>query len=562
VVNTTGTPYYRRQPLCDVVYWYGLSQGIKDGYLKDLAGSVHAYSFDGNAAAYVEHVVQDFFQQYGGVKLPNGAPAKLAIYFPQTDDLRELRPHVDRALTSVGQSPAICLVNTSDQELTKQADIDAFNALNKPDAPHRVILLVNKGTEGWNCPSLFACALARRLRTSNNFVLQAATRCLRQVPGNTTKARVYLSTDNFGILDRQLQETYGESITDLYRGGQETRRAKIVLRKLDIPPLVVSQTIRTVVTKQGQSRSLALTRPARAGSVTLEQRSYALSEKHATGGVLRQVGDTRTIAAPLDTLDAYSVAVDLAARYRLPLWNVYDEIRRLYSQDDIPLSEVDALGAQIETQTRFYEVREETVDVALALVRPEGFDQETGADGSVCYTAEIVYPKDRETYLARLSEWRDRSGDFGFHYDPYNFDSKPEMSFFEQLLEQLKLKPDEVEDVYFTGALTDPTKTDFYIEYKDGNGKWRRYTPDFIIRKKPGRGRQRGSGRVYLVEIKREHDRHHPIDGEHGRKAAAVRKWEKLNPDRLRYEMIFTDSDTITPDAMKNVRRITEEAES
>jgi hypothetical protein len=30
------------------------------------------------------------------------------------------------------------------------------------------------------------------------------------------KARVYLSTDNFGILDRQLQETYGETIQDLH----------------------------------------------------------------------------------------------------------------------------------------------------------------------------------------------------------------------------------------------------------------------------------------------------------------------------------------------------------
>ena len=81
-----------------------------------------------------------------------------------------------------------------------------------------------KGTEGWNCPSLFACALARKLKTSNNFVLQAATRCLRQVPGNTTKARVYLSKENYGILDQQLQETYGQSIQDLNHAGQESGR--------------------------------------------------------------------------------------------------------------------------------------------------------------------------------------------------------------------------------------------------------------------------------------------------------------------------------------------------
>jgi hypothetical protein len=33
------------------------------------------------------------------------------------------------------------------------------------------------------------------------------------------------------------------------------------------------------------------------------------------------------------------------------------------------------------------------------------------------------------------------------------------------MLSQLKLMPDEVEDIYFTGALTDPAKTDFFIEY-------------------------------------------------------------------------------------------------
>ncbi|MGA2032802.1 MAG: hypothetical protein ABSG68_11125 [Thermoguttaceae bacterium] len=562
VVNTTGTPYFKRQPLRDVVFWYGLSQGIRDGYLKDLAGNIQAYSFDDDAAAYVAHVVKDFFRDYGEAALPDGSRAKLAIYFPQTDDLRELRPEIDRALAEAGQSPALCLVNTSDAGLTKQADIDAFNALNKPDAPHRVILLVNKGTEGWNCPSLFACALARKLRTSNNFVLQASTRCLRQVPGNTAKARVYLSTDNFGILDRQLQETYGESIADLNHAGQETRRAHIVLRKLDIPPLVVKQLVRTVVKKDGAAGPLALARPAARGGDTLQRRTFTLAEQEATASVLRQLGDAVTIEAAPNSTDAYAVAVDLGVRYRLPIWTIYDEIRRLYGGDEIPLIHVDELGRQIEAQTRFYEVKEETVEVALALVKPEGFDRETAADGAACYTAEIVYPKDRESLLLHSEQLqRENRADFGFHYSPYDFDSNPEKSFFEQMLAHLNLRPEEVKDIYFTGALTDPNKTDFFVEYKDDRGKWRRYTPDFIIRKKAGRGCRRGTGRVYIVEIKREHDRSHPVDGEHGRKALAVRKWENLDPDRLRYEMIFTDTDTVAADQLAAARRFSEEVE-
>lgn len=258
VVNTTGTPYFKRHPLKDVVVWYGLSEGVRDGILKDLTNNIQAYDFSGDASAYLQHVVGDFFQEYGNQRLPNGAPARLAIYFPQTKDLRELKPVIDQALVAAGESPATCLVNTSDDSLTKAADIDAFNRLNDPSAPHRVILLVNKGTEGWNCPSLFACALARKLRTSNNFVLQAATRCLRQVPGNTAKARVYLSRDNYGVLDRQLQENYGETIAELNHATQETRRTRITLRKLDIPPLVVTRLVRTVVPKQLERKQLHL----------------------------------------------------------------------------------------------------------------------------------------------------------------------------------------------------------------------------------------------------------------------------------------------------------------
>ncbi len=555
VVNTTGTPYFKRQPLKDVVVWYGLSEGIRDGILKDLSDSVQAYDFQGNAATYVAHVVRDFFRDYGEVRLPNGAPAKLAVYFPQTNDLRELRPVIDQALVEAGRDPALCLVNTSDQTLTRQADIDAFNRLNDPTAPHRVLLLVNKGTEGWNCPSLFACALARRLKTSNNFVLQAATRCLRQVPGNTHKARVYLSTDNFNILDRQLQETYGETIADLSHTAQESRRTRIVLRKLGVPPLSVTHLARTVVRKEGEAQPLRLVRPRGGAAPGLTRTTYTLEESPASARVLRQLGDTVNIDALPEATDAYGAAVDLAARYRLDLWQVLGEIRRLYGADDIPASDLPDLAGQIERQTRFYEVTEERQETALALVKPEGFVKERDAQGAEVYTAEIRYPKDKEALLARFGDWKVRAGELGFHYDPYNFDSRPERDFFDKMLAELSRRLDDVEDIYFTGALTDPAKTDFFVQYRDDEGRWRRYTPDFVIRLKPEEGGKPGTGKTIIVEIKAERQRRHPVDGEHGRKAMALRRWENLDPRRLRYEMVFTDTDAIPRDGLTAVRR-------
>lgn len=120
VVNTTGTPYFKKQPLRDVVNWYGLSQGIADNILKSVAGNIHAYDFDGDARQVVAQVVADFFGKYRDVKLPDGSPAKLAIYFPQTDDLRDLRPVVETKLIELGLPTDLVLERHSDSGVAEK----------------------------------------------------------------------------------------------------------------------------------------------------------------------------------------------------------------------------------------------------------------------------------------------------------------------------------------------------------------------------------------------------------------------------------------------------------
>src|SRR3990172_10410261 len=74
VVNTTGTPYFQRQPLKDVVIWYGLSEGIRDNILKDVSGSIRSYSYaTSDPPRFVSEVIRDFFSDYANVNLPNGA---------------------------------------------------------------------------------------------------------------------------------------------------------------------------------------------------------------------------------------------------------------------------------------------------------------------------------------------------------------------------------------------------------------------------------------------------------------------------------------------------------
>ncbi|MDF1580937.1 MAG: DEAD/DEAH box helicase family protein [Desulfuromonadales bacterium] len=542
VVNTTGTPYYQKQPLKDVVTWYGLSEGIKDRILKDVSGNILAYSFDaGNADKFIGEVVRDFFAEYADVALPNGAPAKLAIYFPQTDDLEELRPAIEAALILAGQSPTLVLKNDS---TSSKQEVEAFNRLNDPLSPHRVILLVNKGTEGWNCPSLFACALARKLKNSNNFVLQAATRCLREIPGNNTKARIYLSMDNRAVLDKQLQETYGETLDDLGHAGGETLTFTLRVRKVNPPPLVIEQILRTV-TRVGaiHESPLSLNMPTATKGQSMILERFAITKQQATAAVLQQIGASVTLETEPDCEDIYTLAAKLSEWYRIELWPLFAELQRLYGEaGDVPLAHIAELARQIEQQVCAYEVKETKVEKALALIKPEGFTKEETVDGEVIYTAEIRVPKSNNHLIL------DRQNSaFGHHYTPYNFDSNAEKSFFaDQLLPHIEVHPDQIEDIYFTGGLTDTGKTDFFVEYKDDKGHWRNYFPDFIIRLK-GKGKK--PGKCLIVEIKNaqweatinDELKNGKAVSKEGRKAMAMTRWIDLNPERLKYQIIFAD---------------------
>ncbi len=558
VVNTTGTPYYQRQPLRDVVVWYGLSQGIQDGILKEVADNIRSYTFDDNSTdEFVSLVVEDFVRDYWNVKLPDGTPAKLAMYFPQTDDVDALRPAVEAKLAALGIPPTVILRHDTSEE--HKEEFDRFRS----STEHRIALLVNRGTEGWDVPALFACALARKLKSSNNFVLQAACRCLRQIPGNKTPARIYLSSDNRNTLDRELQETYGETIADLNRAGQKSRTAIIKLRKVNIPPIVVRELVRTVVPAQRMETTLKLNLPKASETRKVEVATLtAVSDAKSTRAVLQE-RKTEEKEIAVDEQDIYTAAVELAAVYRLDIWAVYDELRRIYpGRAMIPAPHLEDIRRQLEEQTCRYEVREETVERAIALVKLDGFTQQEEPDGSVAYVAEISYPVDREKLLARWEDWRSRADGLSFHYDPYNFDSNPEQSYLEQLLSLLKLNPAELDDIYFTGAITDPKKTDFYVEYKGEDGQMHRYTPDFVIRRK--------DGKCLIVEvkdacfessIKEDLSRGEAEAAVHpeGRKAVALRKLERLNPDRLKYQIIFAKGDAVDTSDVRKAKEFVEE---
>lgn len=538
VVNTTGTPYFGKEILKDVVYWYGLSQGIKDGILKEVRGNIVSYE-DVEDKDFINDVINDFFKNYENVKIYDGSPAKLAIYFPKIEDLRKAKPLVENALVNIGLDPTIVLEvhNESPKEVQELFD----NRINDPHLPYRVFLLVNKGTEGWNCPSLFATALARELKASNNFCLQAATRCLRQVPGNTHKAKIYLSKQNVKILDAQLKETYGETLQELNKTRQDLIKEKVVVRKSETPPVLLKRKVREVIPidKNINLRDIEIKKPE------IEEKEgkriiYDIKEIPDRKGVLI-TKDMEKIIIEDDFVDLYTFSVELSSLYRLPLLEIYEKLRELYPDGEIPLTHSFEIKKQIEEKIRNYAIVEKEIEVALALLKLEGFDKEE-KDNKPIYTTEIVYHKDKEHLLVRYENYKNMPvSDFSFHLTPYKFDSEPEKDFFENILNILEEDPDDVEGFYFIGGVTDPKKSDFVFEYMGKDGKMHNYTPDFLIKKK--------DGRVIIVEIKGKIFRKEEEE-------MLIKELENINPEKLKYEILLIDNNRLSFEQINRIKEL------
>jgi hypothetical protein len=413
-----------------------------------------------------------------------------------------------------------------------------------------VLLLVNMGTEGWNCPSLFACALVRKLASSNNFVLQAATRCLRQVPGNTHAARVYLTASNKKTLEDQLTETYGTSLKALDKQHAERVEKTIHLHKPNLPPLLIKKRVLRIGRKLDAASNAPLVfsvpdMPAPLGPV-VQTWSPVFSASGDARFQRLDAGDV-LLESFTHTLNAYSAAARLAASHHLPTPELLAAVRAAYGTEDIPEHHIDELARQIEAQRSHYEESWDEIEVAVALVKADGFDR-TEKDGQPVYTARISFDKSREALYKTAQDTTDAALALqtSFHYEGYNFDSSPEAEFLDWTLGLLQNHPHQIEGLWFTGGLTDAGKTDLRADYLGDDGRWHTYTPDFVLR--------RADGKHLVVEVKSDKlspdinadlARHAQGDAPQtleGRKAVALKRWEQLNPERLSYHVMFADT--------------------
>ena len=546
VVNTTGTPYYKKQHLKEVIVWYGLGDGIKDNILKDLTHGIHQYDIGEQPEQQVFHdIIREFFTNYRDVSLPNGARAKIAFYFKTQEHLDNSRLLIEQAMAEIGESASQVLVNTQKSDVSQ---VDEFKRLNNPDNQKRFILLIAKGVEGWNCPSLFACALIKEQTTSNNYVLQAATRCLRQTPGNRHSAKIFLDYGNARTLDKELQDNFGTDLDRLSAGERDKETVTLRIVKTVLPKLEITRTVKRAVRTKKPDGKITLEKPQPQETPRI-LRSIFTPDFSGPREILMPTGDTRELPAGSETTDCHTASWKIALRYHLPVMPVLQRLNSLYPQGEVPNSDLYGLLRQVEGQQTNYQTIEEKITEALALIRVQDENRreifEKDKNGVYIHRLRLLkrtYEQMKDNGLfAENTEYADEH-DLSFHYTPYNFDSKPERSFFQQILSNLKTAPDDVEAFLFTGGLTDPKKTDFHFEYMGQDKRYHRYFPDFVLVKK--------TGEFYIVEVKAENERG---DKTVEAKQKAVELLQNLQPDKFKYHVVYTSATTISAEKLKPV---------
>ena len=540
VINTTGTPYYKRQMLREVVAWYSLGEGIKDNILKSLhRGIAHYHIGSGPEEEVIQNVIDLFFENYRDVTLPNGAKAKIAFYFKTQEHLETSRLHIESALAENNWgSPALILVNT---QKSSQAEIDEFNQLNDPRSQKRILLLIGKGVEGWNCPSLFACALIKEQTTSSNFVLQASTRCLRQVESNMHPAKIFLDTKNRLILDKELEENFGTTLGRLSGHTAETEEVEVRIRKMELPKLEISRLVPRVVRDKHAPTEIELHVPTDVEVPPPIIRNL-LTPNFTRGGStspLTGIEESEKIEVANRTTDCYTLARRIGAKYHLAFMETLKKLKYLYPEGAVPNEHLYPLFQQVESQLKNYKVIKDEVFEVLALIHTHDDEGnllfEKDADGGYIHRLRIQKrnaERMRDDRLLFDGEDLPDQHDLSFHYTPYNFDTKPEREFFEVILDSLNTSVEDVEVFLFTGGLTDPKKTDFHFEYKGVDDNYHRYFPDFVIVK--------NTGEFYIVEIKSERDRMNPTV--EAKRKAVEHLAEIQSNARFKYHVIYTDT--------------------
>jgi len=481
VVNLTGTPYINNRMIDDVVYHFGLKEGIEKGILKQVKildfGEVRSEIF-------LEEVIETFWSEYKENRLEGRLP-KMAFYAPNIDNLQnELKPRIERILTEMNISIDKVLEYHTEAENSK----DEFRMLDTIDSKKQFVLLVGKGTEGWNCRSLVACALYRK-PSSSIFVLQASTRCMRSIGDNSTRAHIFLSRENYKVLDKELKSNFSSSIQDINNQEQESFEFEIKVEKKKT--IKVKKLIRDIISTQARDTS----------DIKIDIKKYK-QEKYENYLLGSEIVLDKSGKATLkqDTLGSKKINENNSYTYYeiVELINRYTHLPCLVIEklsENIGLTRSE-LVKKVNTNTGFLPF---IIQSILESVYKYS-ETETIVEEEIELTKEYPFKMSREEGKKALVVFKEKeevdgiTSRIGFHINPYNFDSSDEKELF-RLFRQFLVDKETIKDVYFTGGVTTDAHNDFYVEYwNPAEQRVAKYFPDFLI--------ETDKGRFLVVEVK------------------------------------------------------------
>ena len=417
--------------------------------------------------------VTKFWERYGG-KTYEGLNPKLAIYASGIDEaVHDVRPALEKIIADMEIPVSKILLNVGDERYTKDNDIRDFNNLDVAGSEgneKQFIILVEKGKEGWNCRSLFGVALYRSPK-SKIFVLQATMRCLRSITRDRLTASVFLSKENYDILDSELHKNFNIELKDIKNPENAKRekyqvRVKPPLRKIKLKRIWHEYSLQkkdyselidfalkdidlsryTSIMYTGESLAHDAMNNVTKTNVDYLQKNMRYSELSLAAEVARYLNISCLLAAKIirEAEDGIEFILEVVNRYNQVLYDVI--IPEIFNA----LFEV--------TSTQKSEDRE-----FILLREPKN--------------SEYYEFFGRNNLVAKMSEFPENQVKKSFHADTYCFDSMPERRCFERYIASEKVK-----EVYFTGMFTSGQGDLSVYYYDQESGRLRKYYPDFLAK--------------------------------------------------------------------------------
>ena len=488
--NFTGTPYVDNQLMPEVVYAFSLKEAIDAKYLK--TASVTKVE-NAKSLPFIRNAIKSFVAEHGDRRYEGMLP-KMAIFASTIDELQEdLKPQVEKVVAELGLPFSSILVNVGDEKLTGQDEIREFRALDSKDSEKRFILLVGKGKEGWNCRSLFSVALFRQPK-SKIFVLQATMRCLRSITGIQQEGHIFLSVENYEILEKELEANFRLSVDEFQSKANDGKKKVIVKPR---KPLVA---VDVVESKTMYSMERKESNPG--FSLGLDQIDVSKYRILETTTDIRRIdkkdGAVRDLTALREDVEysELSLVAEISCYLNMSPLGVEDILAE--TQEGIEgilgwVNRANEILYDIVIPRLFKELY--TVEeyqgpkrkVRKLLVK----DPPDGEEGYEIRIDPALFAEEAAPEYAQLSVK-------SFHLSGYGFDSGPELEFF-----KLNLPNDKIKCIWFTGMLT-AGQTEFNVHYIDPNSNaLRTYYPDFLI--------ELEDGSYLIAEIKGENMLDDPV---------------------------------------------------